>query len=444
MRAPLAGTLVGIAALAGAQPALAQTLRPKEVRFDALDVVRDRAGDAPQRIGEFAAGCPVAKDATQWKDCERFPDAKTDKNWPFVATAGTHLKIENAVIAIRRDGGRPLRDAAVTGTASFGGRALRWKTRATLDERDGVLETGPMTSDRKLPDRVARRMTIRWKVKAGGRAYAVRNSTHPLYVVHAKPTATPWLSLVDLTSRAADGKTTTADVFEAIWFEFESRAIHPRALDPVTGGVSVERDVLRYWTPWTLLDDYIALSGLMTCPKNAGTAGILKDRVGRCGSWAPFFSDALGVQGLAATPRSVRSFPDAPTGPPGARLMLIKTWTFSGPPRPGADPSFPFQTEINIPDAGPRSFGALRQALDAPGVAGQGREAVPNPPGWFAVGDHALAIYDAKIYDPSYGSGPFDDIRAWALASLAGYARLTVRQEGATTIVTIHAHRGVP
>ena len=52
---------------------------------------------------------------------------------------------------------------------------------------------------------------------------------------------------------------------------------------------------------------------------------------------------------------------------------------------------------------------------------------VPNPPGWFAVGDHAIAGYDGKLYDPSYGSGPFDDIRAWAIASLAGYARLTER-----------------
>ncbi len=69
---------------------------------------------------------------------------------------------------------------------------------------------------------------------------------------------------------------------------------------------------------------------------------------------------------------------------------------------------------------------------------------MPNPPGWFAVGDHAVAIYDGKLYDPSYGAGPFDDIRAWAVASLAGYARLTARPSGATTIVTIHAHGGVP
>ena len=47
-------------------------------------------------------------------------------------------------------------------------------------------------------------LTIRWKVKAGDRTYAVRNSTHPLYVSYARPIGTPYLSLVDLTARAAD------------------------------------------------------------------------------------------------------------------------------------------------------------------------------------------------------------------------------------------------
>lgn len=446
MRTRLAGALIGVAVLAAtglaAPQALGQTLRPKEVKFDALDVVRDREGAVAQSIDEFAAGCPVRTDTVQWKDCEDFPDAKTDKNWPFVAAGGTRLRIDHAVIAIR-GAGRPLRDAAVIGTATFGRTTLRWRTRATLDERDGVLRTRAMTSDRAIPAKVGRMMTIRWQVKARGRTYRVRNSTHPLYVTYAKPTVTPYLSLVDLTTRAAGGKDARSDVFDAIWFDFEARDIHPRTLDPKSGAVTIDRDVLQYWTPWTLLDDYLFLGGTMTCPRNAGTAGILKDRIGRCGSWARFFVDTLGAQGLPAASLAVDDAPAFPTGPAGALLMLIKTWTFAGSPRPGADPAFPFQTEINVPPTGARSFGALRQVLDAPGVEGQGRTLVPNPPGWFAVGDHAIARYDGKLYDPSYGSGPFDDIRAWAIASLAGYARLTERSTPTGVVVTVHAHRGV-
>jgi hypothetical protein len=41
-------------------------------------------------------------------------------------------------------------------------------------------------------------------------------------------------------------------------------------------------------------------------------------------------------------------------------------------------------------------------AIDQPGVAGQGN---PNPPGAFL--NHFVLSYGGQIYDPSYGSGPF-------------------------------------
>lgn len=31
---------------------------------------------------------------------------------------------------------------------------------------------------------------------------------------------------------------------------------------------------------------------------------------------------------------------------------------------------------------------------------------------------------DGKIYDPSYGTGPFDNLKAWEEASVAGFAVL--------------------
>ena len=101
-------------------------------------------------------------------------------------------------------------------------------------------------------------MTIRWQVKTKGRTYAVRNSTHPLYVPHASRRRPRYLSLVDLTTRAAGGEDDAQhDVFDAIWFDFGARDIHPRTLDPSPAPSTVDRDVLQYWTPWTLLDDYL-------------------------------------------------------------------------------------------------------------------------------------------------------------------------------------------
>ena len=77
MRALLLRALIGVAAVAVAgtlaPAASGRSLRVKEVRFDALNVVRDRAGRFGARaIRDFAAACPVPKDAVQWKaSCER-------------------------------------------------------------------------------------------------------------------------------------------------------------------------------------------------------------------------------------------------------------------------------------------------------------------------------------------------------------------------------------
>ncbi len=100
MRALLLRALIGVAAVAVAgtlaPAASGRSLRVKEVRFEALNVVRDRAGDSAEGIRDFVAACPVPKDAVQWKECERIPDGTPDKNWPFVAAGGTRLEIDRA------------------------------------------------------------------------------------------------------------------------------------------------------------------------------------------------------------------------------------------------------------------------------------------------------------------------------------------------------------
>ena len=421
----------------------------KEVDFDERNALQDRGGAAARRIADFPAGCPVPRDAIEWKDCvPAFPNGRTEKNWPVVAVRGTKLELDHVLIAVSPGAGR-LKKATVRGTAVVRGRTLKWKTRAPVDENGGVLDTGRMVSDRALPGTVTHvnDMTITWTVSVGGKVLNAGPSGHPVYVVYDTPTATLYLSLVDLTTRAANGRGTAGSVVSRIWRDFKGRAIHPRSLDPVTGAVTVNPGVLQYWTPWTLLDDYIALGGALVCGPNAGTAGILRTSVGRCGSWAQLFADTLGMHGIPATDHAVDDYAGFPTGPAGSDMMLIKAWTFG---RRGGAGAFPYRTEVVIPAMGARAFGALREVDDAPGVPGQGSAVVPNPPGWFSVGDHAVDTYNGKIYDPSYGTGPFNTIRAWAKASLAGYATLSrvvfgpAAPGGARTVWTIRAHKGVP
>ena len=376
-------------------------VRVKEVDFDERNVTQDRSGAAARRIADFPAACPVPRDDIAWKDCvPAFPNGRPEKSWPVVAVRGSRLELDHMLIAVSP--GKRLKKAAITGTATVRGRTLRWKTRAPVDENGGARDTGRMLSDRALPAKVTHvnDMTIRWRVSVGGRVLDAGPSGHPLYVVYDAPTATVYLSLVDLTTRAANGRGTEGGVVSGIWRDFKGRAIHPRSLDPVTGAVTANPGVLQYWTPWTLLDDYIALGGALVCGPNAGTAGILRT-----------------------------------------------SWTFV---RAGGAGAFPYRTEIVIPAVGAWAFGALREVDDAPGVPGQGSAVVPNPPGWFSVADHAVDTYNGKIYDPSYGTGPFNTIRAWAKASLAGYAKLDNvvfgpgAPGGARVVWTIRAHKGVP
>ena len=59
-------------------------------------------------------------------------------------------------------------------------------------------------------------------------------------------------------------------------------------------------------------------------------------------------------------------------------------------------------------------------------------------------------VYNGKIYDPSYGTGPFDNIKQWANASLDGYlmevSEVTENLPEGTkrSTVTFAAHKGVP
>ena len=423
-------------------------VRVKEVDFDERNVTQDRSGAAARRIGDFPAACPVPRDDIEWKDCvPAFPNGRPEKSWPVVAVRGSKLELDHVLIAVSP--GARLKKATITGTATVRGRTLKWKTRAPVDENGGVLDTGRMVSDRALPGTVTHvnDMTIRWRVSVGGRVLDAGPSGHPLYVVYDTPTATVYLSLVDLTTRAANGRGTEGSVVSGIWRDFKGRAIHPRSLDPATGAVTVNAGVLQYWTPWTLLDDYIALGGALVCGPNAGTAGILRTSVGRCGSWAQLFADTLGLHGIHAADHGVDDYAGFPKGPAGSEMMLIKSWTFG---RAGGAGAFPYRTEIVIPAVGAWAYGALREVDDAPGVPGQGSAVVPNPPGWFSVGDHAVDTYNGKIYDPSYGTGPFNTIRAWAKASLAGYATLDNvvfgpgAPGGARVVWTIRAHKGVP
>ncbi len=433
------------------------------------DVIDDRVSQAALTIGEFKACNKIG--AAQWVDCDpAFPDGSPEKAWPVAFLRGTKMTLNEVDLTIKNPTSVNLDSSIVTGTTTLGTTKLTF-TSNPVSPSGNQLVVKNLTSDATLPDTVNNyQMAIQWTVKHGTMTYNAGISTIPIYLTYAAPGFPAYLTLEALTSTAAAGQATEADVFNSIWTKVFSAsgssalAIHPQKLDPVTGDVTADPAILQYWIPWTLANDYLFLDRAPSC-NHLSTPQLLEFLVSRCGDWAEFFANTLSMQGI----KSVRAvgiddggpvlgalpaFPH-PASVPGqsiTKLMLIKNWTFPGPAT-GGDANFPFLTTdtVNLgpggdPVPGTGVLGAGPQFDDATGVPGQND---PNPPGWFGYGDHAVDTYNGKVYDPSYGIGPFPNIAAWAQQALAGFAYLTHSDgtNGAGQRIrtyTLHGHMGLP
>ncbi|MFN8556979.1 MAG: hypothetical protein U0531_06385 [Dehalococcoidia bacterium] len=225
-----------------------------------------------------------------------------------------------------------------------------------------------------------------------------------------------YLSVVDLSTWAAQGAADEQAVVDGVWNWFRSLNVTRRDLDPHTGAVTHGR-VLRYYPDWTL-----AKFLNQGYPDDRGGAcatllRFLNTGVGRCGNWAHLFAFTLAAQGISTTYADLRTVDEWQTAiearfPRSASFMLVGSanWTF-GPAQP-APAGYPFQAVRGV-----RGAQSLRYAAAAGPVA----QGTKSPPGMFEIGDHALVRVLGKWYDPSYGQGGFPNLTAWVNTSVVGY-----------------------
>ena len=140
-----------------------------------------------------------------------------------------------------------------------------------------------------------------------------------------------------------------------------------------TGGTVVTPVVTAIWSDFTDLEVHRRDGTLMkyydTPAPGQDTFSLLRDADGRCGAWARMFRDVFLAQGVPAISR-------------GIVQKAIPGYLSSG------------------------------FCVD-PDLEGQGHT---DPPYQFP--DHGLVIVDGKIYDPSYGKGPYDTLSDWEDAAL--------------------------
>jgi hypothetical protein len=342
-----------------------------------------------------------------------------------------------------------------------------------------------LTSNEALPTFITALapLTIDWAIETQfqdqpGFALSGTRSSHLIYVMRAPAVnpsamtrtnsplpnpAEPYVTVVSLTVEAALGLAADDEqgVFDAIWSAFAEPSlsrITRRDLDPVRGQVT-PGEKLHYWTAWSLSDILQGEDFLTTQQRNCPVLTVrdlLSTTVGKCGAWANFFADALGVQGLPSTLIDEVFYLDDPAVgswsalgfPADATFMLVdrQAWQFSSPNSSTA--GYPYQVTTR---ASPFAYleEGVRYVPDGTPL-GQGNT---SPPGLFTTGDHALVLYANKLFDPSYGHGPFDSIGQWATQSLAGYATFSpgsAQGKGALAcpipggICTFHVHKDLP
>jgi hypothetical protein len=285
----------------------------------------------------------------------------------------------------------PAENVTIRGRATFNGTQLEWtQPNVVIAPNQRTVQIQNLDSDVALPNEVRAypNVTITWEIVGAGGARPIGQTTHTFYATLRDPAggAPNYWTLLDLTCRganAAHAPVNTANRLVA-------------ALNTVLAGTTGTGNGYRRCRDGTRLS-YWALG--RNTPFVMTTADLLRDNsgTGRCNAWQSLFLDACRVHGIT----TAAAFNVSPR--PAGFAMIVKNVTYNGAGTQRAPNQPPFLYTGNV------------DCVKANGVPGQGTD---DPQ--FLFPNHAMVRYNNQIYDPSYGTGPFADLRAWDRASLDG------------------------
>ena len=213
-------------------------------------------------------------------------------------------------------------------------------------------------------------MRIEWTISAAGMTggFPAGRSENLAYVTLERPlTEELFHTVVRVGCESAKGKTVPSDIFNAIWEKFKTRNI-VRADTPDAPPMGYYRDASvnnEIFYVWNLL----------------------KNNDGRCGAWEDFLRNCVRAQGIN-----------------DGRCMVVFV----------RSPEFIRCRGILYVKNQDTSKGSLVEPIPETGIPGQGTEDPRNK----TFINHALFYFNYKLYDPSYGTGPFLSLESWQRTSL--------------------------
>lgn len=344
----------------GGPPVVHAVLQVKEITFGGNHVVeKDTAG--PFVAPEWVRGRAAADNA------------------PVCYARNTTMTITAKLDVTQKPSAADAVD--VRGRATLGPAQLEWNGSVTVNPGDSEVSVAGMVSTGTLPNRVTffDPGSIDWESNAAMTGWkSAGRTSHTIYVVLGAPTGTAHWTLLDISCRGADGKTTEDDFVRASFLPFQSTIGDGKGFKRKRDGVELTYYKQGAGTP---------SSGVFTCADLLSRA----DGTGRCGAWARFLVAMHQAHGVTSS---------AVFGvvPVDAQLLIVKNCTFGAGTQP-----VPF------------THRGQSECVKQQGIVGQGKN---NPQ--FTFGDHALVRHSTGIYDPSYGVGPKANLLAWEGGGIAG------------------------
>lgn len=385
-------------------------------------------GEDPLRINEYGENNEVEYQVSS--------TAKFTKKWPVAYLRQTVIKLigQFGVDANAREFLEKKQEGNVTlmGEATIGGTAIVFKKELTpaevekqMKEHNTFLTTGEISANNALPNKVIYELvTITWKWKAkekgasGPFEQEIGQSKHNFYLTFTQPLSkvTNFLTVLDLDTQGIEKEgvqpPSEAQVIKGIWSQFTPRQIGLRWYNVETGTLNRGGVVLQYYqnenTVGLTLAQAQASQGTECNAEE--TQALLEKAQGQCGSWGQILSYALGIEGIKSKTLNAESnFAAGPCKGQGTCELLVKNWEFVG--EGSKEEEFPYMwTKIK----------------DLAGIEGQGTQ---NPPSLFQF--HVIVEAGQgtnKLYDPSYGTGPFEGaerLKKIQQESIAGFCSKT-------------------
>ncbi len=310
-----------------------------------------------------------------------------DHNFPVVYPSGTGMDL-SATLSVFPP--LPLEDTfTVTATGTRNGVTYTFSAPAT--NTGSSLTISNVLADNLLPTHVDyfNPLWLSWSVtQTNGENpmnCSISGTGHRIYVTLGPPNAgSLYETVIHQGCTNAKDLTDSNSVIAAIWSEFTDRMVKRKSKD---GYNNTDGTQLTYYQNWNCI--------------NTSTQALLANSDGQCGSWAKFFIDIMGGQGINHTNEYILFQHMDATGLQDFGIgFIVKNWTFSSSGGTSGLIDDPYLNIPNSPLTGQQSYNwTYTEVDDVIGLPGQG---TPNPASLFS--NHQVVKLGTQYYDPSYGA----------------------------------------